>query len=178
MIRKAKPNDLEAILHLYDDIHDSEETGIITTGWKRGIYPSRESAVSSLKRNDMFVLEENGRILGSGIINQIQVDAYAGAPWKHRAPDDQVCVLHTLVISPASFGKGYARQFLDFYEEYARQIGCPELRIDTNAINKAARAMYRKHGYEEISTVPTVFNGIPGVSLVLLEKYLGGESDK
>lgn len=178
MIRKASPNDLEAILHLYDEIHDSEETGIITTGWKRGIYPSRESAVSSLERNDMFVLEENGRILGSGIINQIQVDAYAGAPWKHRVPDDQVCVLHTLVISPASFGKGYARQFLDFYEEYAGHAGCPELRIDTNAINKAARAMYRKHGYEEISIVPTVFNGIPGVSLVLLEKYLGGESDK
>ena len=44
--------------------------------------------------------------------------------------------------------------------------------MDTNERNTAARAMYKKHGYEEIGTVPTVFNGIPGVNLILLEKHL------
>ena len=122
------------------------------------------------------MLDVDDRILGSGIINRIQVDVYAGAPWKHNVPDEQVCILHTLMVSPSSFGKGYARQFLAFYEDYARHAGCPELRIDTNVINKAARAMYHKHGYEEICIVPTVFNGIPGINLVLLEKYLGSES--
>ena len=74
MIHKANQNDLEAVIRLYEDIHDAEEAGAITVGWKRGIYPSRESAVSSLAQDDLFVLEENGRILGSRIINQIQVD--------------------------------------------------------------------------------------------------------
>ena len=46
-------------------------------------------------------------------------------------------------------------------------------RMATNAKNTAARAMYRKLGYAEIAIVPTVFNGIPGVDLVLLEKHLG-----
>ena len=55
----------------------------------------------------------------------------------------------------------------------ARENGCTELRIDTNARNAVARAMYKKHGYTEIGIVPTVFNGIEGVQLVLLEKYLG-----
>ena len=32
--------------------------------------------------------------------------------------------------------------------------------------------MYRKMGYTEIGIVPTTFNGIAGVDLVLLEKYL------
>ena len=32
--------------------------------------------------------------------------------------------------------------------------------------------MYKKLGYREIAVVPTVFNGIPDVNLVLLEKYL------
>ena len=172
MIRKARKNDLEAVVRLYEEIHNAEEAGIITTGWKRGIYPSRQSAQAALDRDDLFVLEKDGHILGSVIINQIQVDVYAGASWKHDVPDRQVCVMHTLMIAPSSFGKGYARQFLEFYEAYARQTGCPELRIDTNAINKAARAMYRRHGYEEIDIVPTVFNGIPGINLVLLEKYL------
>lgn len=44
--------------------------------------------------------------------------------------------------------------------------------MDTNERNSRARAMYVKLGYKEIGIVPTVFNGIPGVGLVLLEKAL------
>ena len=46
------------------------------------------------------------------------------------------------------------------------------LRIDTNERNAAARAMYKKHGYIESGVAPTVFNGIPGVMLVCMEKRL------
>ena len=172
MIRKAKASDLDAVTEIYRKIHDAEEAGITTTGWLRGIYPTAETAKAALAREDMYVQEEDGRILGSGIINQIQVDAYEGAPWKNPVPDDQVCVLHTLVISPAEWGKGRAGEFLRFYEACAKSLGCMELRIDTNARNTAARKMYAKRGYEEIAIVPTDFNGIPGISLVLLEKSL------
>ena len=79
-------------------------------------------------------------------------------------------VLHTLTVDPACQGKGYARQFLAFYEDMARSLGCTALRIDTNARNAAARAMYAKHGYIESGVIPCVFNGIPGVDLVCMEK--------
>ena len=36
--------------------------------------------------------------------------------------------------------------------------------------NTNAGALYKKLGYKEIAVVPTVFNGIKGVNLVLLEK--------
>jgi len=116
------------------------------------------------------VLEADGQILASAIINQIQVDVYAGAPWEYQVPDDQICVLHTLTVSPKAAHKGLGSAFVRFYEEYAAEHGCPELRIDTNERNQRARAMYRKLGYKEIGIVPTVFNGIPGVNLVLMEK--------
>ena len=38
--------------------------------------------------------------------------------------------------------------------------------------NAAARGLYKKLGYKEIGIVPTEFNGIPDVQLVLLEKHL------
>ena len=44
--------------------------------------------------------------------------------------------------------------------------------MDTNARNRAARALYKKLGYEEVSIVPCTFNGIAGVQLVCLEKKL------
>ena len=54
-----------------------------------------------------------------------------------------------------------------------RNTGCPELRIDTNAKNAAARRLYAYLGYREAGTMPCNFNGIDGVSLVCLEKWLG-----
>ena len=178
MIRKAVNNDLDGIVYLYNEIHSAEEAGLTATGWMRGVYPSRESALAALKRDDLFILEEGGHILASAVINQVQVDVYAHASWEHDVPENRVCVLHTLTVLPSVKGKGYGRAFLNFYEEYAGKLGCPELRIDTNEKNMAARAMYHNHGYREVGVVPTVFNGIPGVNLVLMEKYLGPEMIK
>ncbi len=175
MIRKATTADLDGVLRLYGEMHDAQEAGLICTNWKRGIYPSRVTAVSALERDDLFVLEENSRIIGSGIINQVQLGIYAGAAWTHAVPDEQVCVLHTMMISPAASGRGHAREFLAFYEEYALAHGCTELRIDTSEINTPARAMYRKHGFREVGIAEADLNGIPGVRLVMLEKHLGDE---
>ena len=173
MIRKATAKDIDAVEKLYDAIHTAEENGKQTIGWIRGIYPVRKTAEMALARDDLFVLEDDGKICGTGILNKIQVDSYAEGHWEHEVPDERVCVLHTLVIDPDSAGKGCDRAFIEYYETYAQENGCTELRIDTNARNAVARAMYKKHGYTEIGIVPTVFNSIEGVQLVLLEKYLG-----
>ncbi|MBR1565315.1 MAG: GNAT family N-acetyltransferase [Oscillospiraceae bacterium] len=172
MIRKATCADLDGVEALYLDIHDAEERGIITTGWLRDVYPVRATAEAALTRDDLFVMEEDGRLIGAAIINQVQVDVYDGAAWEYEASPDEVCVLHTLVISPAASGKGFGSAFVRYYEDYARARGCLELRMDTNARNRTARQLYAKRGYKEIGVVPTVFNGIPGVQLVLLEKHL------
>ena len=50
-----------------------------------------------------------------------------------------------------------------------------ELRIDTNAKNANARRLYAYLGYRETGIAPCTFNGIDGVALVCLEKWLGSE---
>ena len=173
MIRKATKDDLDAVENLYGRMHDAQEAGLICTNWKRGIYPARITAVSALEQDALFIMEENSRIIGSAIINRHQLDIYAGAPWQHDVPADQVCVMHTMMILPAESGRGHAREFLAFYEQYALEHGCRELRLDTSEINTPARAMYKKHGYREIGIAPTDLNGIPDIRLVMLEKYIG-----
>lgn len=172
LIRKATAADLSHIAAIYDDIHTEEERGAVTIGWIRGVYPTEKTAAAALGRNDLFAAEDGGEIVGAAIINRQQVDVYEGAGWQYDAPDHQVMVLHTLVISPRAPHKGYGKQFVRFYEEYALTHGCPFLRIDTNARNTRARAMYQALGYREADVVPCVFNGIEGVQLVLLEKRL------
>lgn len=173
IIRRATPSDLDAIESIYNKIFSKEEeSGKITTGWERGIYPRRETAEAALKREDMFVMEDDGYIVGSGIINKEQVDVYEKAKWKFAAKDSEVMVLHTLAIDPDKSGRGYGKKFVDFYEDYARENGCKYLRMDTNEINKAARSLYKSLAFDEIDCLSCIFNGLEGVNLILFEKKL------
>jgi len=173
IIRKAVMEDLEAIDSIYHEIHDREEAGEVTIGWIRDVYPVRKTAEDAIIRGDMFVqINETGAVAATGIINQMRVDVYEKGAWQYSAADDKVMVLHTLIVSVRPGHRGSGKEFLKYYEAYAREHGCSCLRLDTNARNTNARSFYRKHGYHEVGIVPTVFNGIPGVDLVLLEKKL------
>ena len=172
MIRKALESDIPAVAAIYDKLHTEEEAGRATIGWIRGVYPTEDTARQALSRGDLFVQEDGGAIVGAAIINQTQVAAYYGGPWQYAAEDSEIMVLHTLVIDPDTAGRGYGKQFVAFYEDYAGENGCKVLRMDTNSRNARARAMYAKLGYREAGIVPCVFNGIEGVGLVLLEKVL------
>lgn len=177
LFRKAIENDLDAIAKIYSDIHTAQENGSVCVGWIRDVYPTRTTASLSLQRGDMFVAEDEGRIVGAAIINQQQVDVYQYANWRDKAPEEEVMVLHTLVIAPTEARKGYGKRFVDFYETYALAHNCHYLRMDTNEKNKQARAMYQRLGYIESDIIPCVFNGIEGVGLVMLEKRLPDSID-
>ena len=170
IFRHAASEDLDRIEEIYERIHDYEEQGKLSIGWARGVYPVRQTAADAIARGDIFVLEDNGVITASAIINHIQPDSYIEGKWEFMVPDEEIMVLHTLTVDPLLAGKGYGTAFERFYEDYALENRCPYLRIDTQEINLAARALYGKLGYKEKNTVPCVFNGIEGVRLVLLEK--------
>ena len=172
LIRKATAADTAAIVALFDAVHTEEEAGRTTTGWLRHVYPTVKVVETGLSRDDLYVMEDGGAVVAVCRINAEQVDCYFGAPWLYAAAPGQVLVLHTLVVDPMKKGRGYGTAFIAHYEDLARKQGCTVVRIDTNARNAQARRLYANLGYREADIVPTVFNGIPGVDLVLLEKKL------
>ena len=58
MIRKADMHDLDAVDQLYNELIDAKEAGIIPVIWRRGIYPSRETALEALEREDLLSWRE------------------------------------------------------------------------------------------------------------------------
>lgn len=174
IIRRAVLEDIPGVTAIYDHILTEEENGRAVVGWIRGVYPTEKTALDALKAGTLFVLEQDGAIAAAAKIDRNQVPEYADAPWRYpNALAEQVMVLHTLVVDPAQAGRGCGTEFVRFYERYALDHGCPYLRMDTNARNTAARRLYNRLGYWEAGIVPCVFNGIPGVQLVCLEKFLG-----
>lgn len=91
-----------------------KRAGRAATGWKRGIYPVRATAEAALTRGDLFVAEADGRVAAAAVLNQIQVDVYAGAPWEFEAPDEEIFVMHTLVVDPPSEGTDWAARSRHF----------------------------------------------------------------
>lgn len=169
---KAEEKHIDAIEGIYSRIIDAQEQGRLTVGWQRGVYPTRQTALDALKRGDLFVCVDGGQVAAAAIINRIQVPVYAEVGWLYHAEPDEVMVLHTLVVDPLRAGRGYGTAFVAYYESYAKNNGCPVLRMDTNEKNAAARRLYARLGYREAGIVPCVFNGIKGVGLVCLEKKL------
>ena len=49
-IRKALTSDLDAVAAIYDRVHDAQDSGQLTTGWIRGVYPTRATALAALDR--------------------------------------------------------------------------------------------------------------------------------
>ena len=165
IIRKATAEDLDSVSSIYSKIHTAEEKGQVVIGWKRGVYPEKVTAEEALNRNDLFVEEYNGNIVGTAILNQIQVDIYEKGKWEYDVPDEKVMVMHTLVIDPDVKGRGLGSAFARFYEKYAVENGCPYLRIDTNELNTNARSLYKKLGNKEISKLPNKFNGLDKINI-------------
>lgn len=177
-IRRADEVDVEAVVRIYSRIHDEEEAGRCSVGWRRGVYPTVRTAREALERGDLFVWDDAGEILASAVINRSQLPAYAGGRWAAELPDERVMVLHTLVVDPARSGGGIGRAFVAFYERYARERGCAACRLDTQLRNRSAMRLYPRLGYREAGRVACDFNGIGGVTLVLFEKEIAPGADR
>lgn len=171
MFRLAEERDIKEIAKIYENILNDEKSAPFT-GWIKGIYPTEKVAADAYSNGELYVYEENGQILASAKINKEQMPGYEKADWHCDVPDDEVMVLHTLVVRPSASGKGIGRKFVKFYEDFALENGCKYLRMDTNEINLPARTLYKKLGYDEVGIVRGDFCGIPNIGLVCLEKEL------
>ena len=92
--------------------------------------------------------------------------------WHWEAADDEVLVIHTLVIDPNRRGEGKASEFLKAAEDIARSWGCTVIRLDTWEGNLPAQALYKKHGYLLAGGCDFWFANAYNNPLVCLDKKL------
>lgn len=167
MIRKAIETDIESVEQSYLQLLDHEALHGSHTNWMRDVYPTRATAEGALSAGTLFVLEEDGQVRGSMILNQTQLPEYAGIDWAY--PAQQVLVIHTLCIPPAQAGRGYGRAMVRFALEEAARQGCQALRLDTYAGNAPAAGLYRGLGFRYAGRAECDFQGLITEPLIFFE---------
>ena len=174
IIRKAQTlDDVESVSVIYDLIHKQEEDGAISIGWKRGIYPIKQTALQALDNDTLFVMCINHRVVASAIINQHQPEGYSTADWQYTADDNKVGVLHTLAVHPDLSRQGLGTGFVMFFESYCRDLGYDVVRLDTQVKNNIPFNLYPKLGYRLAGIKEVPFQGLcEMVELAMFEKML------
>lgn len=169
MIRKAIPSDIAAITTTYNDLLVYEEQNGNISNWKLGVYPTIAVPKSKVPTGTMYVLEENGEICASMVLNHEQADEYTDIAWKYPGDDTTVLVIHTLCVPPQKAGHGYGQRMVQFAKDYAAQLCCSTIRIDTYAYNEPAKRLYQKNGFRIAGYGNILLQGLIEEEQVFLE---------
>lgn len=173
MIRIATAADLPQVAAIYEAILDREDaTGVVTTNWERGKYPTENTARQALDAGTLYVGEDAGRLWGVVTLNALQLPEYDAIPWSLPAPPTAVGVIHTLCIHPGAARHGYARQMVAFCEEESRRLGRTVIRLDTWEHNGPANRLYPSLGYHFAGAASFFFQGYTQETLNCYEKGL------
>lgn len=122
MIRKAILKDVNSIEDTYNEHFQYELNHTAFTVFKKGVYPTKDDAERAIYAGALFVYEENGTIVGSIIIDKVQPIEYATIPWKEKLSEDEVMVIHLLMVRPSMSGKGIASSLIKFATEYKKIV--------------------------------------------------------
>lgn len=112
MIRKAKAADIKAIADTYIALLTYEQQHTSSSNWKLDVYPTIAVPEAKVPTGTMYVLEENGEICASMVLNHDQAEEYAKVKWQYPGEGENILVIHTLCIPPQKAGHGYGRILL------------------------------------------------------------------
>lgn len=160
MIRQAVIADLDDIEQIYREHFAHERTYVAYTVFQEGVYPTRKDAERALRKDALYVCEENGVVTGSMILDGEQPDEYRKIDWPSRAPDEKVRVIHLLMVRPCAAGKGIGSALVNYAVETAKQDSCAVIRLDTGEQNTPAASLYKKSGFELIAVSAMNVGGI------------------
>lgn len=173
MIRMAVEADLSGIDSIFNEIFDYERLHGAFTVWKKGVYPTSDTAKSALLNSSLFVSENGKELNACIIIDHIAPAEYSDVDWHTEASGFGALILHLLCVRPSKHGQGIGTEMVNFAIDEARRRGCAAVRLNTGNQNTPALSLYTKLGFEMVDSKPMLIGGtIPHSNQLFLEYTL------
>lgn len=149
MIRRAKISEITDILTLTKACAAyMVQNGIYQ--WNDQ-YPSKEVFENDIKRQELYVLDIDGSLVGTQVISTCIDEEYIPVKW--LAPTKNNLYIHRLAVHPNHQKKGYAQQLMDFAENHARKNDFESIRLDTFSQNTRNQKFYETRGYQKLGSI-------------------------
>ena len=152
-IRLAKASEVPTILEIYADARAYMRASGNQTQWEGG-YPSETIVCEDLAASRLYVVEENGTLLGvfCFFLGEDPTYSYIEGAW----PDDlPYGVIHRIAVAKNAHGRGVASACFAFAME-----STDRLRIDTHADNDPMQRALEKNGFVRCGVI-YLANGDP-----------------
>jgi ribosomal protein S18 acetylase RimI-like enzyme len=149
MIRKAREIDIEAII----EITKACAKTMIANGiyqWNEH-YPTHAAFKKDINRDELYVLEFDGRVKGTIVISSLMDEEYIPIKWLTK--NENNIYIHRLAVHPELQGKGYAQKLMDFAEQFAIDNNYTSIRLDTFSQNKRNQKFYELRGYKKLGDI-------------------------
>ncbi|MEH7418801.1 GNAT family N-acetyltransferase [Neobacillus drentensis] len=148
-IVRADYEDLKVVMDIFEDCKSYlNSRGILQWDEK---YPNQEYFETALKGENLFVLKNEGQVLGAMVLDEWQTPEWETAQWTEVQGNP--LILHSFCVHPSAQGGGYGGKMLQYAEVFAKEQGYPALRLDSFSGNEAAVGFYQKRGYTKTGIV-------------------------
>ena len=153
IIKKADLDQYPAVRALYHSLIDAIAEIPNTVGWKKDIYPSPEFLTDSIRKGELFIVEEDGEIVGAMIMNHDCNEGYRAFQWPTEAEPEEISVIHALGVHPRHARKGYAKEMVEYAIKTAREDHQKVIRLDVLKGNVPAEKLYSGLGFQCLHTL-------------------------
>ncbi len=144
--RKPNPDEILKIYqHYVRVIASMQEQGI--DQWD-DIYPNAAVIAADIERGDLWIGEEDGKLICTFAVNTECEEEYDACPWGY--PDEPYIVVHRLAVNPKYRRQGVAKNTMGFVENKAKEKGIKTIRLDTFCGNPYGVALYESLGFKVI----------------------------
>ena len=114
-------------------------------------YPNRTAFETDVERQELFVIEINGIVVGCVALSSLMDKEYENVKWNTDTRNN--LYIHRLAVHPIHQSKGYAKQLMDFAEQFAKRNNYTSIRLDTFSQNKKNQLFYELRGYKKLEDI-------------------------
>ena len=143
ILRPTKIEDISRVIDIINQAKTYFKNNDIDQ-WQDG-YPNEETIEKAIENNEAYVLEEDGVILGTGMVTSHGEPAYNRIEGKWILNCPYICV-HRIAVDNEYKGKGLASTILDqvvaMYPDYH------SVRMDTHHDNLSMQSFLTKYGFK------------------------------
>ena len=147
MFRKTEVKDLPQVVKIIEKAQERMRNSGLDQ-WQYG-YPDEEIILEDIEKGISYVLEDSGKITGTGVLTFKREAAYEKMKEGNWISEEGTGygVIHRIAVSEENIGKGTAGKLLNYMEKECIKREIYSIKVDTHENNEPMKNFLIKNGF-------------------------------